>query len=144
MFIIQNFQKVTYAFRIRFTKQHDSMNICCNKITTCNSFFNQYFSFNDFFIQEVFFLYPLWVVHGDSLLHNMKNINFFALLSSRVGWLKYGVSPILWSTNLFFVNLLKLLHLIKKKERIELIDFITYIEGNKLVYIHWKTCFVIP
>ena len=41
MFIIQNFQKVTYAFGIWFTKQNDSMNICCNEIATCNSFLNR-------------------------------------------------------------------------------------------------------
>ena len=31
-----------------------TMNIRCNEIATCNSFFNQSFSFNDFLIQEVF------------------------------------------------------------------------------------------
>ena len=41
MFIIQNFQKVTYAFGIWFTKQNDSMNIRCNEIATCNSFLNR-------------------------------------------------------------------------------------------------------
>ena len=90
-------------------------------------------------LQSIFFLqwlldsrsicmFPLWVVHGDSLLHNWKKISFFALSSSRTGWLKYGVSRILWRTNLFSVNSLKLLQLIKKKERVELIDFITYVE----------------
>ena len=37
---------------------------------------------------------------------------------------------------MFSVNSLMFLQLIKKKEIIELIDCITYIEGNKLVYIH--------
>ena len=37
---------------------------------------------------------------------------------------------------MFFVNSLKFSQLIKKKERIDLIDCIAYIEGNKLVYIH--------
>ena len=41
MFIIQNFQKVTYAFGIWFTKQNDSMNIRCNEIATYNSFLNR-------------------------------------------------------------------------------------------------------
>ena len=46
---------------------------------------------------------------------------------------------------MFSVNLLKLLLLIKKKERIELIDCITFIEENKLVYIYIeKVVFVIP